>query len=169
MCERNSALGIVTMSNLQMRRSIASLRNCISNRMHPRYPESCKRRIPVASAYPTTSKPCMLSINSPEPTKPETTHSHIHRTIPDHLRHTNLAQMGSAAAPRSNSADLICDHIHIDHIQLAIPRSQRSSSCCCRCSSSTALSRVTQTTRSTPYSAVRSRNFYLSFLFLAQY
>ena len=109
MCERYCACRTSPLINLQMRRSSASLRNCISNRMHPRYPESSKRWIPVASAYPTTSKPCMLSINSPELTKPETTHNHIHRTTPDHLRHTNLAQMESAAAPRSNSADLKCD------------------------------------------------------------
>ena len=49
MYERNSALGIVTMSNLQMRRSIASLRNCITNRMRSQDSESSERLLSVAS------------------------------------------------------------------------------------------------------------------------
>ena len=175
MCERNSALRIVTMSNLQMRRSIASISNCITNRMHSQDSESSERLLSVASVTrphrhclcpPPThpSRPSLIrrsaTLSTATTISPGSTRNHIHRMriFYNHLRHTNRAQIPCSASLKikHRKTDMRCWITGtstsaaappiIRMSQLAIPRLQHSSSCCCRCSSSTARSRVTQTT-----------------------
>ena len=96
MCERNSALRIVTMSNLQMRRSIASISKRLSNRMHSQDPESSERLLSVASV--TRPHPHCLcpSTNSPE-------HQAWYDAQPPYPRPTPSRQAARAATYTASS------------------------------------------------------------------
>ena len=131
MCERNSALGIVTMSNLQMRRSIASLRNCITNRMRSQDSESSERLLSFASVpdhiHTAYALHQLTALSTAITTSPGSTRSHIHRILSDCLRHTNRARISCSASQTSKKTT--CDlgsprHFHIgrsaaDHMHVA--------------------------------------------------